>query len=504
MLAGAGNGTVGATAHCYHMSGFINEGGRLSDVSGPVVRHASAGALAGGLASAVLQWSDALEDGIELPLVLSSGAAALIGSLVVVEDDASDATVARAYTGYSYMAYSLDPNEASNPRYQFFKDGKRKFSNVTTQVLTCVVPRSWTDETGRGLRNGTALRLVVERTEFEVFAWDNTVYRVFFQFVVGLAFLVCALECSRGLYDYHRYSNPGEIHDYFLLPIICLVVNLGTSLLMSFIFFADGWGSRGFLTIETHSAFATLTQMTTTGTVLIMALHWMRLRMIMVGSASKRKESQRSFSDGSVQRFPDESFQDYALRSGKAKSMPRPRFMRGWCKSSINKALLNHLHMVVYFVAAICVFTDLISVLYVKIFREKIEDIWFPLLITIALLELGAAFFFLRETRLFRSGISFVLTENADLLSPAHLAFISSMLTYMSLCSAFLALSVVGSISCALPTFHNSVLAWNAISAVSVVARLGTAFSIIHGAFLNTNSRKQPPAAVHPVTSPAR
>jgi hypothetical protein len=246
------------------------------------------------------------------------------------------------------------------------------------------------------------------------------------------------------------------MHELFLLPVFCLVVNLGASGMMSFIFFCDGWGSRGFLTIQTSSAFATLTQMTTTGTVLIMALHWMRLRMMMFGSSG----SQRDLG-----------------------------------------TLLNHLHMVVYIVAAMCVFTDLGSFLYVWIFHEQIEDIWVPLLIVIALLQSGAAFFFFREARHFRSGISFVLENNAQLLGPADLSFITRLLNYMSMCSAFCMLSVVGSLSCALPSYRQDVVVWNLISAVAVVARLGTAFATIRGSFLNTNSRKQDRMTVHPVAT---
>ncbi len=110
--------------------------------------------------------------------------------------------------------------------------------------------------------------------------------------------------------------------------------------------------------------------------------------------------------------------------------------------------------MVVYIVASLCVFTDLNSVLYVKIFSEKIEDIWVPLLIAIALLESGAAIFFFQETRVFRSDSRSYLHTTMHIFEARPTSHSSMACSCM--CSAFLVLSVIGSLSCALPSFRHT------------------------------------------------
>lgn len=458
-VARATSSVANGLGHCFLQSHFLGDQS-LRQVNFTVLRNVSASdfAVPDSLGGYGVFYSDVLEGNVDLDAVFASGVSAILTTVHFAgSEEPSEEEVLDLHSGSSFMHYTLD---SSDKFFDFFKRGKYEYSETSgTVVLACVLPLGWQALDAGGadalLPAGVQLDVNVDVTNFERYAWNSTAYKFVFRYGFGLAFAALALECCAGLRDYVRFCTMDEVRVLFWSPIGCLTVNGFTAAVMSFVFVIDGWGSTGFLTKETFSAFVTLTLMTTMGTVLTMAVHWMTLRSMMA-AATKPKDAGGKGGKGG------------------AGAVDLTKRAKPW----------------LYMLACACLSVDFFSFVYAKVLNQSMDRIWMPLLVLIGCLEFMSAIFFTKQANLFAEQVRSLVNAN-NLATSANLRFLRALTMYMRMCSYFLLLSVVATVLIGSTALRKEVALWNSLWGVAIFARLGISRTIVRTSFLNTTGHKQ-------------
>ncbi|GBG31231.1 Tubulin-folding cofactor B [Hondaea fermentalgiana] len=226
-----------------------------------------------------ISFHDILDQELDLDRVFASNVTAILAETFAgPSNELTYEMYQNAYSGAPYMRYSTSERSKF---YQFFKDGKYKYSgdheHIRSAFIVCVVPPAWVSEATLDrveLVEGIELHVEIEETDFELRVWKSLVYRLVFQYGSVIGTLMNIVESAFGLRIYYLFCSMEEIRKAHTLPVLCLTLNLMSTTTIGLVMLLDGWGSTGFLTEETQSVFVTFTMSTTLGTVILIGVHW--------------------------------------------------------------------------------------------------------------------------------------------------------------------------------------------------------------------------------------
>jgi len=262
---------------CHYQSKFVNSERTVQNARVELLRNPTVADFGRDLTGYALFFSE-IPDSVNIASTFNSNLTVLFGDVAFWDPSTKiDKQGSELVGGVKYGQYSL---YAGEEYLEIYYHGKSKYSHEDIAFLSCLFPSTWQGSDGLP-PHGTVFDIAVQLSEFERHVFNSFLYRFCFQYVAGGLFLAVAFECLFGLHQYRTYCRTEEVRALFASPVSCLVINMATSGLMSFIFFLDGWGSTGFLTVETFSAFATLTRMTTMASVLMMTLRKYKIQQVL-------------------------------------------------------------------------------------------------------------------------------------------------------------------------------------------------------------------------------
>lgn len=422
---------------------------------------------------------------VDLDQVFASNVTAILAESYFTDiDDPSHYSIRLKYAGYSFMTYSMAPN---NIYYDFFKDGKYKYSDeentqISTLFLACVFPPSWTQVDSNGaqdLIDGIEINTLIEETDYERRAWTSLAYTISFRYLSAISCLSPCGMALHGLWKYHQFCSWHDMRYMYSMPILCLIATCLTSGSMAFVFLLDGWGSTGFLTAETQSVFFTCTMSSVLSTVFAMSYHWLKLRGMIASArrAGRLKDSNKSKTN-------ETEVENQVLK-------------RSW---SLFRAKREHkLGFIMKILAIICAWVDCASFVYAKLLRRSVDEIRNPLLYTIAVLALFAGSSFMWQASGFARDIASLMSAN-NLNNQENLQYLQKMAFHMESCSFFLILAVVAAIflAAAGAPMKTNVGAWIWLWQCWFMVRWGISTNIVRLSFLNVANRSKSTTRISP------